>query len=81
MNSKVSYKQWLSLSSVRLSLPSHQSHSQESNAGWQRVGTKILYYPNQYQTESGVPYHTLTFTVSFPTDSDVCYFAHCFPYG
>jgi hypothetical protein len=43
--------------------------------------SRIAYYPNQYETESGVPYYTLTFTVSFPHEADVCYFAHCIPYG
>jgi hypothetical protein len=41
--------------------------------GWFRAGTKVAYYQRAKQ-------YTLTFTVTFPYDSDRCYMAHCFPY-
>ena len=54
---------------------------EESKTGWQRVGKRIAYYSNHFETERGTQYHTLTFTVVFPFENDICYFAHCFPYG
>ena len=45
-----------------------------------RVGERIAYYENHFETENGSSYYTLTFTLSFPHSNDVCYLAHCFPY-
>lgn len=53
----------------------------KGKSSWKRTGERISYYENQYETESGTPYYTLTFTITFPNAKDVCYLAHCFPYG
>jgi len=53
----------------------------EKGIGWRRVGERIAYYENEYETETAVPYYTLTFTLTFPYENDVCYLAHCFPYS
>lgn len=45
-----------------------------------RRRSRIAYYPNEYETEDGSEYHTLSLTVTFPHEDDVCYFAHCYPY-
>lgn len=59
--------------------------------GWVRTGTNISYYKNNF-TVFGNPdekfpskkktkmYYTLTFTVVFQHDKDVCYFAYHYPY-
>ena len=52
-----------------------------AKGSWRRVGERIAYYENQYETEAGQPYYTLTFTLMFPHPRDVCYLAHCYPYG
>ena len=31
--------------------------------GWWRVGSRIAYYENNYETDIGQPYYTLTFTI------------------
>ncbi len=49
--------------------------------GWRRVGERIAYYENHYETENGQSYYTLTFSLTFPHSNDVCYLAHCFPYS
>ena len=49
--------------------------------GWRRVGERIAYYENHFETENGSSYYTLTFSLSFPHTNDVCYLAHCFPYS
>jgi len=49
--------------------------------GWRRVGERIAYYENHYETETGQSYYTLTFTLVFPHGNDVCYLAHCYPYS
>jgi hypothetical protein len=49
--------------------------------GWRRIGERIAYYENNYETESGQSYYTLTFSLAFPHDNDICYLAHCFPYS
>lgn len=53
----------------------------KGKSSWRRTGERISYFENQYETEGGQPYYTLTFTVTFPNAKDVCYIAHCFPYG
>lgn len=49
--------------------------------GWRRVGERIAYYENHFETENGQSYYTLTFSLTFPHANDVCYLAHCFPYS
>ncbi|EKX38029.1 hypothetical protein GUITHDRAFT_89476 [Guillardia theta CCMP2712] len=41
--------------------------------GWKRAGSRCVYYSrgNRY---------TLTFTIEFDHDRDVCFLAHCYPY-
>jgi len=53
---------------------------QTTGAGWKRAGNRIAYIENTLETEAGSSYYTLTFTLQFPHDSDVCYLSHCIPY-
>ena len=53
---------------------------QTTGAGWKRAGNRIAYIENTLETEGGSSYYTLTFTLQFPHDSDVCYLSHCIPY-
>lgn len=50
--------------------------------GWVRVGSDVCYYRNSYQNPGGRGrcYLTTTFSVKFPHENDVCYFAYHFPY-
>ncbi|XP_064474272.1 cytosolic carboxypeptidase 1-like isoform X2 [Ornithodoros turicata] len=71
------------LYSVRENL---QRRETGSNGGWRRVGEDICYFRNQYarsHTSRSVdrPYYTLSFTVQFPHDGDVCYLAYAYPYS
>ena len=50
----------------------------ERGIGWQRSGSRAAYFENQYETESGVQYYTLTFTITFPEKDDVCTRSLCF---
>jgi hypothetical protein len=62
------------------------SHASYENKGWQRVGTNMSYLPTPfwihdfYEEEKCGRLFTLTFTVQFDQDFDICYFSHCFPY-
>ncbi|XP_072473821.1 cytosolic carboxypeptidase 4-like [Notamacropus eugenii] len=53
---------------------------------WVRVGYDICYYKNHYRQNSaaaGAPrkcHYTLTFSVTFPHNEDVCYLAYHYPY-
>ncbi|XP_074090237.1 cytosolic carboxypeptidase 4 isoform X2 [Macrotis lagotis] len=52
---------------------------------WVRVGYDICYYKNHYRQNSaaGTPgkcHYTLTFSVTFPHNEDVCYLAYHYPY-
>ncbi|XP_023384774.1 cytosolic carboxypeptidase 4 [Pteropus vampyrus] len=54
---------------------------------WMRTGYEICYYKNHYRQSatvtgaaSGKCYYTLTFTVTFPHNEDVCYLAYHYPY-
>ncbi|XP_030048341.1 cytosolic carboxypeptidase 4 [Microcaecilia unicolor] len=55
---------------------------------WLRVGSDICYYKNFYCHSSasvlgelkGKGYYTLTFTITFPHDEDICYLAYFYPY-
>mmetsp|Transcript_18907 Transcript_18907/g.62144 ORF Transcript_18907/g.62144 Transcript_18907/m.62144 type:complete len:711 (-) Transcript_18907:2680-4812(-) len=51
----------------------------EKGTGWHRTGTDIAYYPNSLKRKSGT-YFTLTFTVTFQHEDDLCYLAHCYPF-
>ena len=48
--------------------------------GWRRVGERIAYYENHFETESGQGYYTLTFTLTFPHANDVWYSVYCLVY-
>lgn len=61
--------------------------AQEGRAGWVRAGTNVCYYRNYFRRsreaaggQGGKTYHTTTFTLSFPHNHDVCYFAYHYPY-
>ncbi|XP_076863755.1 cytosolic carboxypeptidase 2-like isoform X2 [Brachyhypopomus gauderio] len=47
--------------------------------GWHRAGQDVSYYSNG-RVYLGRPCYTLSWTLRFPFDQDVCYFAHCYPY-
>ncbi|XP_044516073.1 cytosolic carboxypeptidase 4 [Gracilinanus agilis] len=53
---------------------------------WVRVGYDICYYKNHYRQNSaavgspGKYHYTLTFSVTFPHNEDVCYLAYHYPY-
>uniref|UniRef100_A0A4X2KDT3 tubulin-glutamate carboxypeptidase n=1 Tax=Vombatus ursinus TaxID=29139 RepID=A0A4X2KDT3_VOMUR len=53
---------------------------------WVRVGYDICYYKNHYRQNpaaAGAPgkcHYTLTFSVTFPHNEDVCYLAYHYPY-
>ncbi|XP_074141325.1 cytosolic carboxypeptidase 4 [Sminthopsis crassicaudata] len=53
---------------------------------WVRVGYDICYYKNNYRQNSaasGAPgkcHYTLTFSITFPHNEDVCYLAYHYPY-
>ncbi|XP_068954645.1 cytosolic carboxypeptidase 4 [Petaurus breviceps papuanus] len=53
---------------------------------WVRVGYDICYYKNHYRQNSAVAgaygkcHYTLTFSVTFPHNEDVCYLAYHYPY-
>ncbi|KAJ7997832.1 hypothetical protein DPEC_G00216240 [Dallia pectoralis] len=55
----------------------------EGRPHWVRTGTEICYYRNNhYPTQGGKisSFYTLTFTVTFRHNQDVCYLAYHFPY-
>ncbi|XP_075413575.1 cytosolic carboxypeptidase 4 [Tenrec ecaudatus] len=54
---------------------------------WIRTGYEICYYKNHYRVRaaaaggtSGKCYYTLTFSITFPHNEDVCYLAYHYPY-
>ncbi|XP_036431827.1 cytosolic carboxypeptidase 3-like [Colossoma macropomum] len=47
--------------------------------GWHRVGQDVSYFCNG-RVHLGKPCYSLSWTLLFPFDQDVCYFAHCYPY-
>ncbi|XP_062945401.1 cytosolic carboxypeptidase 4 isoform X2 [Cynocephalus volans] len=54
---------------------------------WIRTGYEICYYTNHYRQsaaatggESAKCHYTLTFTITFPHEEDVCYLAYHYPY-
>ncbi|XP_068595948.1 cytosolic carboxypeptidase 2-like [Brachionichthys hirsutus] len=59
--------------------------AEEKGVGWHRTGSNITYYRNDNQnskskTSDTVALYSLTWTLQFPSDSDTCYLAHCYPY-
>ena len=60
--------------------PGRPGQPPSQGIGWRRVGERIAYYENHFETENGQSYYTLTFSLTFPHANDVCYLAHCFPY-
>nr|XP_061813066.1 cytosolic carboxypeptidase 4-like [Nerophis lumbriciformis] len=50
---------------------------------WQRSGTEICYFRNYFVPVRGrprTPFYTLTFTITFKYNEDVCYLAYHYPY-
>ncbi|KAM7414228.1 hypothetical protein PAMA_019176 [Pampus argenteus] len=59
--------------------------AKEKGVGWQRTGSNIKYYRNYNQNTKDnnndtCNLYSLTWTLQFPHESDVCYLAHCYPY-
>ena len=50
-----------------------------NNAGWYRSGRDISYFANNISRNNST-FYSLTFTFDFPHDSDIVYFAYCYPY-
>uniref|UniRef100_A0A3P8ZV88 Peptidase M14 domain-containing protein n=1 Tax=Esox lucius TaxID=8010 RepID=A0A3P8ZV88_ESOLU len=74
-NSQFNYGMQPVLYSVREAL--------EGRPHWVRTGTEICYYRNNYYPSQGwkiCSFYTLTFTVTFRHNQDVCYLAYHFPY-
>ncbi|XP_028814191.1 cytosolic carboxypeptidase 4-like [Denticeps clupeoides] len=55
----------------------------EGRPHWVRSGTEICYYRNNFHPScrKGSSLYTLTFTVTFKHDEDVCYLAYHYPYS
>eukprot|EP00960_Hanusia_phi_P043462 756063-Hanusia_phi.AAC.3 len=51
--------------------PSRKLQEDPRGVGWRRVGERIAYYENHYETENGQSYYTLTFTLVFPHANDL----------
>ena len=50
---------------------------------WRRVGEDICYFRNHFSKSSHVDaknYMTVTFSIAFPHDNDICYLAYHYPY-
>lgn len=73
-NSQFNYGMQPVLYSVREAL--------EGRPHWVRTGTEICYYRNHFQPsgQKGSCFYTLTFTVTFRHDEDVCYLAYHYAY-
>ncbi|ROL54570.1 Cytosolic carboxypeptidase 4, partial [Anabarilius grahami] len=73
-NSQYNYGMQPVLYSVREAL--------EGRPHWVRTGSEICYYRNHFCPRRGQKYsfYTLTFTVTFHHDDDVCYLAYHYPY-
>ncbi|XP_076221062.1 cytosolic carboxypeptidase 1 isoform X2 [Nomia melanderi] len=53
----------------------------QGRPGWVRTGTDICYYRNYYQRPAkGRNYFTISFSVTFQHENDICYLAYHFPY-
>lgn len=55
-----------------------QKDAQSHGIGWRRVGTNIRYYRGNSGEEPAA--FCLSWSSCFPHDSDMCYFAHSYPY-
>ncbi|KAK9952170.1 hypothetical protein ABG768_018023 [Culter alburnus] len=73
-NSQYNYGMQPVLYSVREAL--------EGRPHWVRTGSEICYYRNHFCPRRGqkCSFYTLTFTVTFHHDDDVCYLAYHYPY-
>ena len=52
---------------------------------WKRIGSDICYYKNNFSKSITVcddepNFMTASFTVTFPHEGDICYFAYHYPY-
>ena len=52
---------------------------------WKRIGSDICYYKNNFSKSVTVcddepNFMTASFTVTFPHEGDICYFAYHYPY-
>ncbi|XP_078024416.1 cytosolic carboxypeptidase 4 [Epinephelus lanceolatus] len=55
----------------------------EGRPHWVRTGTEICYYRNNFcpaQCKRRTTFYTLTFTITFEHNEDVCYLAYHYPY-
>ncbi|XP_029290026.1 cytosolic carboxypeptidase 4 [Cottoperca gobio] len=74
-NSQFNYGMQPVLYSVREAL--------EGRPHWVRTGTEICYFRNQFCPAQGTrrtTFYTLTFTITFKHNEDVCYLAYHYPY-
>nr|XP_046209640.1 cytosolic carboxypeptidase 4 isoform X2 [Oncorhynchus gorbuscha] len=74
-NSQFNYGMQPVLYSVREAL--------EGRPNWLRTGTEVCYYRNSFCPSRGQKsssFYTLTFTVTFKHNEDVCYLAYHYPY-
>ncbi|KFW05706.1 Cytosolic carboxypeptidase 4, partial [Eurypyga helias] len=78
-NSQFNYGMQLVMYSVKEAL--------QGRACWLRAGHDICYYKNHYRCSAaagggvrGKFYYTLTFSIKFPHNDDVCYLAYHYPY-
>ncbi|XP_026221723.1 cytosolic carboxypeptidase 4 [Anabas testudineus] len=74
-NSQFNYGMQLVLYSVREAL--------EGRPHWVRTGTEICYFRNHFcpvQGRKKTTFYTLTFTITFKHNEDVCYLAYHYPY-
>ena len=53
---------------------------QQSNIGWQRVGSDIAYFRSSIHRNNGRGLYTLSFTIEMPCLDDDVYIAHSYPY-
>ncbi|XP_071610403.1 cytosolic carboxypeptidase 4 isoform X1 [Heliangelus exortis] len=79
LNSQFNYGMQLVMYSVKEAL--------QGRPRWLRAGQDICYYKNHYCCSAaagggprGKCYYTLTFSIKFPHEDDVCYLAYHYPY-
>uniref|UniRef100_A0A8V0ZEB5 tubulin-glutamate carboxypeptidase n=1 Tax=Gallus gallus TaxID=9031 RepID=A0A8V0ZEB5_CHICK len=78
LNSQFNYGMQLVMYSVKEAL--------QGRPLWLRAGHNISYYKNHYRCSAaaggarGKCYYTLTFSIEFPHEDDVCYLAYHYPY-
>nr|XP_039257203.1 cytosolic carboxypeptidase 1-like [Styela clava] len=63
------------------------SEARLGNPCWRRAGTNLCYYKSHFSRSAvsaggvkGRSYFTMTFTVNFTHNKDICYFAYHYPY-